>query len=137
MQDYTPYHPDPSKPAPSRPKRIGGYLVEAGLLTPSQVAVALNDQKQTGMRFGEILAARGWVKQETIEYFMQQVILPEQQATQREHQPADAQPMPHQNQIEDLPHEIVVPNDIGSPIQQVSIPTNSLVGVDEQVSQVG
>jgi hypothetical protein len=43
-------------------KRLGGYLVEAGLLTPAQIDVALNDQKLTGMRFGEILAARGWVK---------------------------------------------------------------------------
>ncbi|MGA7933410.1 MAG: hypothetical protein WCA35_07675 [Kovacikia sp.] len=62
-------------------KRLGGYLVEAGLLTPGQVDVALNDQKLTGMRFGEILAARGWVKQQTIEYLMQKVVLPEQQQT--------------------------------------------------------
>ena len=59
-------------------KRLGGYLVEAGLLTPAQIDVALNDQKLTGMRFGEILAARGWVKQQTIEYLMQKIILPEQ-----------------------------------------------------------
>jgi len=68
-----------SSPAPNR-KRLGGYLVEAGLLTPAQVDVALNDQKLTGMRFGEILAARGWVKQQTIEYLMNKVVLPEQQA---------------------------------------------------------
>ncbi len=36
----------------SNRKRLGGYLVEAGLLTPAQVDVALNDQKLTGMRFG-------------------------------------------------------------------------------------
>ena len=59
-------------------KRLGGYLVEAGLLTPAQIDVALNDQKLTGMRFGEILAARGWVKQQTIEYLMHKVVLPEQ-----------------------------------------------------------
>ncbi len=51
-------------------KRLGGYLVEAGLLTSAQIDVALNDQKLTGMRFGEILAARGWVKQQTIKYLM-------------------------------------------------------------------
>lgn len=60
-------------------KRLGGYLVEAGLLTSGQIDVALNDQKLTGMRFGEILAARGWVKQQTIEYLMHKVVLPEQQ----------------------------------------------------------
>jgi len=65
---------------PQQRKRLGGYLVDAGLLTPAQVSVALNDQKITGMRFGEILAARGWVKQQTIEYLMRKVIIPEQKA---------------------------------------------------------
>jgi len=64
-------------------KRLGGYLVEAGLLTPAQIDVALNDQKLTGMRFGEILAARGWVKQQTIEYFMSKVVLPEQRVVKQ------------------------------------------------------
>lgn len=77
-----------SSPTPPR-KRLGGYLVEAGLLTPAQIDVALNDQKLTGMRFGEILATRGWVKQQTIEYLMQKVILPEQQAWQSS-QPSQA-----------------------------------------------
>lgn len=67
----------------SKQKRLGGYLVEAGLLTPAQVDVALNDQKMTGMRFGEILAARGWVKQQTIEYLMEKVVLPEQHTPQQ------------------------------------------------------
>ncbi|PZV16677.1 MAG: hypothetical protein DCF22_04810 [Leptolyngbya sp.] len=65
-------------PSSFRTKRIGGYLVDAGLLTPAQVNVVLDDQKVNGLRFGEILAARGWVKQETIEYLMEKVILPEQ-----------------------------------------------------------
>lgn len=64
-------------------KRLGGYLVEAGLLTPAQVDVALNDQKMTGMLFGEILATRGWVKQQTIDYLMKKVIEPERQAMER------------------------------------------------------
>jgi hypothetical protein len=74
----------PAAPNPARNrKRLGGYLVEAGLLTPAQVDVALNDQKLTGMRFGEILAARGWVKQQTIEYLMKKVVLPEQEAAKQ------------------------------------------------------
>lgn len=72
----------PSGSRLSHRKRLGGYLIEAGLITPAQVTVALNDQKMTGMRFGEILAARGWVKQETIEYLMRKVIIPEQKETQ-------------------------------------------------------
>jgi hypothetical protein len=58
-------------------KRLGNYLIEAGLLTPDQLEVALADQKITGMRLGEVLAHRGWVKEETIEYLMKKVVLPE------------------------------------------------------------
>ena len=58
-------------------KRLGDYLVEAGLLTDSQIEVALADQLTTGLRFGEVLVRRGWVKEETIEYLMQKVIVPE------------------------------------------------------------
>lgn len=81
MPDFSrrPSAPAAANSVPHR-KRLGSYLIEAGLLTPAQVDVALNDQKLTGMRFGEVLAARGWVKQQTIEYLMQKVILPEQRA---------------------------------------------------------
>jgi len=66
-------------------KRIGDYLIEAGLLTKSQVDVALNDQQTTEMKFGEILAARGWVKQQTVEFLMIKVVLPERKTlAQRE-----------------------------------------------------
>jgi hypothetical protein len=55
-------------------KRLGGYLIDAGLLTPSQVDVALNDQESTGMRFGDIIVERGWVKEQTIEYLHRKII---------------------------------------------------------------
>ena len=58
-------------------KRLGDYLVDAGLLTQSQIEVALEDQLNTGLRLGDVLARRGWVKEETIEYLMQKIILPE------------------------------------------------------------
>lgn len=61
-------------------KRLGSYLVEAGLLSRAQIDVALNDQQATGMKFGEILAARGWVKQQTVDYLMKKVVEPERQA---------------------------------------------------------
>ncbi|MGJ3246860.1 MAG: hypothetical protein ACFE0I_12390 [Elainellaceae cyanobacterium] len=61
-------------------KRIGAYLEEAGLVTRAQIEVALNDQKATGMRFGEVLAARGWVKQQTIEYLMKKIVGPERRS---------------------------------------------------------
>lgn len=61
------------------PKRIGGYLVEAGLLTHDQINVVLNDQQATGMRFGEIIVARGWLKEQTVEWIVTKVIEPERQ----------------------------------------------------------
>ncbi|WP_404789172.1 hypothetical protein [Altericista sp. CCNU0014] len=63
-------------------KRLGDYLVEAGLLKASQIEVALADQGTTGLRFGEVLVRRGWVKEETIEYLMQKIILPERRGNQ-------------------------------------------------------
>lgn len=55
------------------PKRIGELLLEANLLTPAQVQVALYDQQQfSTMRFGEILVFRGWLSEQTTEFFAEQ-----------------------------------------------------------------
>lgn len=60
---------------------LGAYLVEAGLITPAQIEVALNDQKiRSDMRLGEVLVARGWIKQQTLDYLIQKIIEPEQKA---------------------------------------------------------
>ena len=56
-------------------KQIGSYLIDAGLITPTQVKVALADQEKTGMRFGEILVMRGWVKKQTLEYVVGKVVM--------------------------------------------------------------
>lgn len=64
-----------------QPIRLGSYLIEAGLITPAQVAVVLNDQNFShDMRFGEVLVARGWVKSETIEFVVKRVLEPERKA---------------------------------------------------------
>ncbi len=64
------------------PQPLGSYLMEAGLITSAQVAVALNDQKiMDGMRFGEVLVARGWIKQQTLDFMIEKVIEPERKAT--------------------------------------------------------
>lgn len=65
---------------PCEAKPLGAYLVEAGILTPAQVEVVLHDQALFDMRFGEVLAARGWVKQQTVDYFMEKVVLPQRKA---------------------------------------------------------
>ena len=60
-------------------KRIGSYLVEAGLITQAHIDVVLADQEATGMRFGEIVVLRGWLKEQTIEYLMEKIVLPERE----------------------------------------------------------
>ncbi len=74
--------PYSNKPSVQSQKPLGAYLVEAGLLSEAQVNVALTDQSAVSMTFGEILVTRGWVKQQTIEYLMQKVILPERESKQ-------------------------------------------------------
>lgn len=69
-------------------KYIGTYLVEAELLTPVQVQVALADQQATGMRFGDVLVSRGWVKRGTIEYLMDKIVNPERAEMQKQTTPA-------------------------------------------------
>lgn len=64
------------------PKRLGNYLVEAGLLTTDQISVILTDQQSTGMRFGDIIVARGWLKEQTIEWVIEKVVEPDRQLHQ-------------------------------------------------------
>jgi hypothetical protein len=73
---------DGSQISLSESKRLGDYLVEAGLLTDAQIEVALADQVTTSLRFGDVLIRRGWVKEETIEYLMKKVVLPERTGLQ-------------------------------------------------------
>ncbi|BCX12195.1 MAG: hypothetical protein KatS3mg067_1133 [Thermosynechococcus sp.] len=81
----------PKKPAAAqRPhddsytKRLGNYLVEAELVTPAQIEVALADQRATGARLGDILVARGWIRRGTIEFIMERVILPDRRRQEAE-----------------------------------------------------
>jgi hypothetical protein len=60
-------------PAPPSQKPLGGHLMDAGLLTLDQVNVALVDQSATGMRFGEVLVIRGWLKEQTVEWVVNKV----------------------------------------------------------------
>lgn len=81
VQATTTTNPSQEGQIPSSSKLLGNYLIEAELLTPAQIEVALADQKVTGARLGEILATRGWIKQGTIEYIMRKVIAPERKQT--------------------------------------------------------
>jgi len=53
-------------------KPIGEILQEAALITHPQLEVALRDQTYyEDMRLGEILALRGWIEQDTADFFAQ------------------------------------------------------------------
>ncbi len=61
-------------------KRLGSYLIDAGLVSPAQIDVALNDQEfMDNMRLGDILVTRGWIKQQTLDYLIEKIVDPEQQ----------------------------------------------------------
>jgi hypothetical protein len=51
------------------PKPLGLILREAGLITPAQVEVALQDQQYYQLPLGEILSLHGWIRQETADFF--------------------------------------------------------------------
>lgn len=54
------------------PKLLGVILQEASLVSTPQIQVALQDQKYNpDLRLGEIFAMRGWLKQETADFFAQ------------------------------------------------------------------
>ncbi len=80
-------------------KRIGGYLMDAGLLSPAQVEVVLSDQELTGMRFGEILVSRGWLKSQTIEFLFQNVILPHRTLAKQEVEKARQKAVDHLKEV--------------------------------------
>lgn len=60
-------------------KPLGTYLIEAGLLDHDKLNAALNEQKVTGKRLGDVISAHGWVQSETIEYLFDRLITPERE----------------------------------------------------------
>ncbi len=60
-----------SKPSDKKP--LGQLLNEAGLISAKQIEIALQEQVEIPqMKIGEILALRGWLKQETADFFVEQ-----------------------------------------------------------------
>lgn len=51
-------------------RKIGQYLRQAGLLTDTQIELILAEQKQRGLRFGTLAILKGWVRYQTIEFFL-------------------------------------------------------------------
>ena len=54
-------------------KPLGQLLDEAGLISAQQIETALKDQlEHPQIRIGELLAFRGWIKQETADFFVEE-----------------------------------------------------------------
>lgn len=62
-------------------KLFGSYFLEAGIISNQQLQEALQEQKNKYpyKKIGEILLIHGWLKQNTLNYFVQKIILPERE----------------------------------------------------------
>lgn len=49
---------------------LGHYLEDASLLNNRQVEAILQEQKKTKQKFGDIAVQKGWVKQDTVDFFL-------------------------------------------------------------------
>jgi exopolysaccharide biosynthesis WecB/TagA/CpsF family protein len=63
--------------------RIGHLLLEAGLLTHEQIDIILNYKRDNpDLLFGEIVVKQGWLTQETIDFFAEQLFQMQQDKNQ-------------------------------------------------------
>ena len=53
----------------SAKRPLGEVLIEAGLITASQIEFALQLQSSSNLRIGEILASHNWIEQKTADFF--------------------------------------------------------------------
>ncbi len=53
-------------------RRLGSTLLEAGLITPAQLEVALKNQGDFNYMIGEVIALHGWLDQQTIDFFAEE-----------------------------------------------------------------
>lgn len=55
----------------SKPEKpLGFYLQQAGLLTEDRTKFILQEQHKTWLRFGSIAVLQGWLKQNTLDFFL-------------------------------------------------------------------
>ncbi|MCC0179651.1 pentapeptide repeat-containing protein [Waterburya agarophytonicola K14] len=50
---------------------LGEILIEAGLISATQLEIALQQQQNDSRRIGEILASHKWIKQKTADFFVE------------------------------------------------------------------
>lgn len=63
----------PELPKSKEKQPLGQYLKAAALLNDLQINRLLEEQNQVNLRFGELAVLKGWVKQETIEFFISSI----------------------------------------------------------------
>ncbi len=49
---------------------LGNYLKEAYLLSDEQILIILAEQQNTKLKFGDLVVQKGWLNQETIDFFL-------------------------------------------------------------------
>ncbi|MBD2167971.1 tetratricopeptide repeat protein [Calothrix membranacea FACHB-236] len=54
---------------------LGMYLKDAGLLDEQQIVTILAEQAYKGLRFGELAIVKGWLKPNTIKFFLEHLVL--------------------------------------------------------------
>ncbi|MBE9241301.1 hypothetical protein [Synechocystis salina] len=59
---------------------LGYYLQQAHLLQEEQVDLILEEQRKLGIRFGSVAVLKGWMKQKTLDYFLE-YLAPEARTT--------------------------------------------------------
>lgn len=52
-------------------KRLGEYLLASALLEKEQVQAILAEQEKNGLKFGSLAVLKGWLKQPTIDFFLE------------------------------------------------------------------
>ncbi|NCO75399.1 MAG: hypothetical protein GW795_13020 [Cyanobacteria bacterium] len=51
-------------------QRMGYYFIEAGLLKEKDIKAILDEQEQLGIKFGSLAVLKGYIKQETLTFFL-------------------------------------------------------------------
>ncbi|NEQ98898.1 MAG: hypothetical protein F6K30_19620 [Cyanothece sp. SIO2G6] len=65
-----PQPPAPPKAAMTTTQPIGDRLVQAGLITATQLEVARYDQQSMNLEIEEVLIARGWIDEAALKRFL-------------------------------------------------------------------
>jgi hypothetical protein len=52
-------------------KRLGDYLLASALLEKEQIEAIVAEQEKIGLKFGSVAVHKGWLKQSTLDFFLE------------------------------------------------------------------